>query len=81
MADAGSEQWEKNGRKDPTYIPDSIYGMRSPHLMPIHASRVRLPRFLRQSHQGALTCGKNAICTRTLQLLSVSNLTYVSVSE
>ena len=23
MADAGSEQWEKNGRKDPTYIPDS----------------------------------------------------------
>ena len=22
-ADAGSEQWEKNGRKDPTYIPDS----------------------------------------------------------
>ncbi len=23
VADAGSEQWEKNGRKDPTYIPDS----------------------------------------------------------
>ena len=29
MADAGSEQWEKNGRKDPTYIPELMDALSS----------------------------------------------------
>ena len=47
FCDAGSEQWEKNGRKDASYIPDST--MKTLRKL-MHVSKDQLQQFLFQVH-------------------------------